>query len=84
MKQEFKTGDIVTFKPYEIAIKAKVVSVQKGLSPFHSDDRIFYHLSGIGKKRSEQLKSITTGASIMESELFDPWTEEKRANFFKD
>lgn len=68
MKTEFKKDDIVTFKPYEKAIKAKVVEIvpTNKVSFVKDDDRIFYKLTGI----DEPLTSTTTGGSIVESKLY--------------
>jgi hypothetical protein len=67
---EFAIGDRVTFKPYEKECKCIVRGVKA------EPDRIVYELDG-------EAISFTTGRSIMESVLFDPWTEEMAANFFK-
>ena len=67
---EFKSGETVTFQPYQTKIKAKVVEViNTGKDQFgRSDDRVFYRLTGSGKK---PLVSRTTGKSIVESALFE-------------
>lgn len=73
MKPEFKIGDVVTFKPYEKAIPAKVVEIVPARNIGKTDDgRVFYRLTGASKV---PLVSTTTGKSIMESKLyqeFDP------------
>ena len=71
---EFKVGDLVTFKPYEKAHKAKVKEVLHGY--LFSDD-IYYRLTGVsytdeqGNKRHSSVNSITTGGSIIESKYYD-------------
>lgn len=63
LEQEFKTGDIVTFRAYpDQNIKAKVVRVGR----FGFDDGITYKLEGISKP----LISETSGRSIKESKHF--------------
>ena len=66
---EFKVGDLVTFKPYEKAIPAKVVEIVpcKKITFVKDDDRTYYRLTGAGKT---PLVSITTGNSIVESSLY--------------
>lgn len=81
MNPEFKIGDAVTFKPYEKECKCRVKAIRHGgtgdgMNWGKPDDRIFYVLSG-------EAISITTGTSIMESSLFEPWTEEKAKTFFR-
>jgi hypothetical protein len=74
-KPEFKIGETVTFKPYEKAIKAKVISIQYGRAGNHKnfvgtdDNRLFYELSGV----DEPLKSKTTGRAIVESKFYMFW-----------
>ena len=71
-KIEFKKGDIVTFKAYGVAIKAKVMEVNATNHLFKPDDRVFYRLSGIEAKKSKSLTSICTGKCIIESMYFEP------------
>jgi hypothetical protein len=72
MKPEFKKGDLVTFKPYERAIPAKVLEIVPAskVSFDKDDDRIFYRLTG--RYRKIPLTTVTTGRSIMESDLYKP------------
>ena len=70
-KTEFKAGDIVTFKPYEKVIKAKVVEIvpSEKVCFDKNDTRVFYRLTGVDKKHN--LVSTTTGKSIVESKLYN-------------
>lgn len=65
MKVEFKKGDVVTFKPYEKAITAKVVEVLENGHLFSGEPH--YHLTGV----KESLLTYTTGRSILESQYYD-------------
>ncbi len=71
---EFKVGDLVTFKPYEKAHKAKVKAVLDG---YCLSDDIHYMLTGVsytdeqGNKRHSSVNSVTTGGSIIESKYYD-------------
>ena len=77
MNREFSIGDVVTFKPYEKAIKGKVIEVIDKpfmrVSFIEDDDRVFYRLAGIDPKAS--LVTTTTGRSIVESQYYNQ-TEE--------
>ena len=64
METEFKTGDLVTFAPYEIEIPAKVLNVRPQLK---NDDRVFYDLIGIDPKKP--CKPTCTGQSSSRSNL---------------
>ncbi len=70
---EFKQGQIVTFRAYEVAIKARVIEVLP--RQFHvngePDSRQFYRLKGVSKP----LNSHCTGGSIMESVDYIPWEQ---------
>jgi len=65
---EFKVGDIVTFKPYEKAIKARILAVDiyNGMNIWQTetDSRVFYQLGG-------KTHSVCTGICIVESKLFE-------------
>ena len=63
MNQEFQVGDIVTFKAYEKAIKAKVKEVSYGNGFNDADTTPKYHLTGI----DDALFSQCSGFSIVES-----------------
>ncbi len=68
MEAEFKVGDKVTFKPYDVACKAVVRGIERGMwNGRHldgtPDDRVFYRLTGA-------CFTCTTGHSIVESKLF--------------
>ncbi len=82
MKTEFKTGDKVTFKPYEKECDCAVKAIKhgwcgNGKDMFQNqDDRVFYRLTG-------EAETLTTGKSIMESALFEPWAKEEAENFYK-
>jgi len=70
--REFEVGDLVIFKPYEKAIKAKVTGIKRGYfgngTCVNGDDnRIYYELSGV----DEPLKSVCTGLCIVESKFFN-------------
>ena len=69
-KVEFKVGDSVTFHPYDIAIKSKVIDIipTSQASFVEGDTRIFYLLTGADNKRG--LMSRCTGRSIKESIYF--------------
>jgi len=69
-RAEFKIGDLVTFKPYEKAIPAKIVEiVPSNKVTFFDDDRVWYRLTGTNPK--QPLLSICTGNSIVESTLYN-------------
>jgi len=65
---EFKVGDTVTFKPYEKAIKARILAVDiyNGMNIWQTepDSRVFYQLGG-------ETDSVCTGICIVESTLFE-------------
>lgn len=73
MKPEFQIGQVVTFKPYEKPCKCVVKGIQIGWRgdgrdmQGNEDSRVFYKLAG-------EAVSLTTGKSIMDSELFEAWT----------
>lgn len=71
MKTEFKQGDLVTFRPYEKTIAAKVLEIVpcKKVTFVKDDGRVFYRLTGANPKTS--LVTITTGKSIVESIYFN-------------
>jgi len=75
MNTEFKVGDIVHFQAYKKRkiIEARVTKIERAMQSY-GDDRTFYCLSGL----SDPLTSVTTGESIVESDLFNP-TDEKDA-----
>ena len=76
---EFKAGDKVTYKPYEVAHKATVKEVFDHC-PYgfdDSDDRTYYRLTGRsyevnGKHKHDSVVCVSTGLSIMESKFFQP------------
>lgn len=70
---EFKKGDPVTFKAYGNAIPAKVADIIPPNQTFNNSEEVRYRLIGAGKT---PLLSITTGRSIVESELFEEAKEE--------
>ena len=71
---EFKVGDIVTFKPYEKAHKAKVKEVLDG---YCFSKGIHYRLTGVsytdeqGNKKNSSVNSVSMGKSIVESKYYD-------------
>ena len=67
MKIEFNRGETVHFRPY---IERKPIAARV-LSFDAYGDRIEYRLEGV----EQPLTSITTGKSIVESEMFDPISE---------
>jgi hypothetical protein len=77
---EFQIGDLITYHPYEQGHKRKVTGYRHGANgnglynDGTTDNRLFYHLG---------TESVTTGTSIEESALFEPWTEEIERGFWK-
>jgi len=71
---EFNIGDLVTFKPYEKAIPAKIKGINNQARfnlTDELDNRVFYELTGAGKKA---VCTYTTGISIVESKLFNHYS----------
>ena len=66
---EFKVGDLVTYKPYEQELPARVKGINT-VPRFENDNRVFYELTGAGRR---PVVTNTTGLSIMESTLFKPY-----------
>jgi len=64
MKQEFNVGDIVTFRPYNEAIPAKIAAIEPG----ERDGRIFYQLTGVHPQKP--VISTCTGKCIIESKYY--------------
>ena len=69
-KPEFKEGQQVTFKPYEVALPAIV----RGVSFIY--DRYIYELRSTSNHKDRPVYSVTSGCSILESELFKPYNAE--------
>lgn len=76
---EFQVGDKVTFKPYDRAMTLVVVQPPE----YHTgrvtqgqyySGRIIY---GLGLVVGQTPTTITSGQSIVESKLFEPWDEVK-------
>jgi len=75
IKPEFKTGKIVTYKPYEVKHRVKITAV------LMRDTHVEYALISAADPRNTQIKKgygkyftatlQSTGASIMESKLFN-------------
>ena len=74
-KPEFKVGQMVTFKPYELAMKATVKQV---LPNYYGDGEIIYHLVADRARidgthlTDRPVKSFSSGRCIVESKLFSP------------
>lgn len=68
-KIEFKKGQTVTFKPYEIEYKMIVHTVDIRVSFDINDKRIFYGLAS-GDENHANVTSKTSGLCIMESIYF--------------
>ena len=73
MELEFKEGDVITYKPYEKELKAKIKKAEITTWHISGVTEPEYTLSGIGTKFSESVCGKTTGKSIMESKYFKPW-----------
>ena len=79
---EFKVGDHVTYKPYEIALKAVVKKVHETSPWRHTEDTPHYTLvgrtyqvphprcHGIMENKHDPVNCITSGNSIVESVHF--------------
>lgn len=76
MNTEFKVGDKVTYKPYEVAHKATIKEVFDHCPyGFNQDNRVFYRLTGRsyivnGRAKHDSVVCTTTGLSIVESVFF--------------
>lgn len=67
MDIEFNVGDEVTYMPYIDGQKMLVRNISIGNPNLKDDDRVFYHLA----VPEGEVVSITTGAYIKESKLYD-------------
>jgi hypothetical protein len=82
-KIEFKNGQTVIYKPYEVPYEMIVkIADYPYMGPGTHDDQVFYGLVKPGSKPNQKPTTVTTGKCIVGSKLYEPWTEEKRKNFF--
>lgn len=80
---EFKAGQTITYKPYEQAHKMIVkIADYPYMGPCGHDDRVFYGLVSPTARPNQKPTTVTTGKCIIGSKLYEPWTEEKKKNFF--
>ena len=76
---EFSVGQPVTYFPYEHAYKATVTAVRPHIGDFgRPDHRVFYTLSG---RDGHRVKVQSPGASISESQYFEPCPEKDKPRY---